>query len=138
MASLTAADAGYLNPAAVDGAAVAAASYTGAQLQASPVSAATPPQGLAADPAGTVTVTRPGASGTMTRSVQFASGDSRNVVEDAIQQLFSSYSARAAVNSKSTVKRGFMNVRLPAFQTLFVAAMLIAGLSLSTGWLSEA
>ena len=107
MSTLAEADKGYLSSDFSDGAAVAAADYTGDSLTLSELSAYALPPGLAEDPADTATLQRSSAlSNKATYSLDASSSELRTFVRG----LFG-YSKEPAVVSKRQVKDGTKQVR---------------------------
>jgi hypothetical protein len=111
MTALVVGDQGYLSPEHQDGAAVAAAAYTGAELQLSGVTSVASPPAVGADPTGEVAIKRPGSFASASR---FAMSASRAEVEAVVRAMFAQYSYVPNAVSKWTGKRGFQQVRLAA------------------------
>lgn len=109
MASLTPSDRGYLDPGHSDGAAVAAADYTGSSLDLGNITALATPPGLLQDPTGPAMLQR-GAS-TMNQTT-LALDATLSDAKAAVRDLFW-YSKQPNVVSKTEEKMGTDQVCIP-------------------------
>lgn len=110
MKTLDSSTRGYLSPAYADGAAIAAAEYTGAELTLSNATAHSIPPGVLHDPSGTIAVARTASAGARASfNVTASSSD----VREAVRAMFA-YSRQPNVVDRTEEKRGVKQVRIVA------------------------